>query len=70
MYRNPKDVMVSFFHYNNSMKGIEKSSDLEPFMQKFLSGKGKMFVTKDWFPMASLGVIDNKSTRFGAIEQR
>ncbi|KAM3851050.1 amine sulfotransferase-like [Vipera latastei] len=39
VYRNPKDVMVSFFHYTNSMKGIEKSSDLEPFMQNFLSGK-------------------------------
>ncbi|KAL7987813.1 hypothetical protein Chor_006732, partial [Crotalus horridus] len=38
VYRNPKDILVSYFHYCNCFNGVENSTNLEEFMQKFLSG--------------------------------
>ncbi|KAG8123912.1 hypothetical protein E2320_020049 [Naja naja] len=38
VYRNPKDILVSYFHFINSWSGMEKSRNLEECMQKFLSG--------------------------------
>ncbi|XP_026522041.1 amine sulfotransferase-like, partial [Notechis scutatus] len=42
VYRNPKDILVSYFHYVNSLRGMENSCNLEEHMQRFLSGNGKM----------------------------
>ncbi|KAG8123911.1 hypothetical protein E2320_020046, partial [Naja naja] len=38
VYRNPKDILVSYFHYINSWSGMENSRNLEEYMQIFLSG--------------------------------
>ncbi|XP_039211428.1 amine sulfotransferase-like isoform X2 [Crotalus tigris] len=38
VYRNPKDILVSYFHYSNCFNGVENSTNLEEFMQRFLSG--------------------------------
>ncbi|KAM3851051.1 amine sulfotransferase-like [Vipera latastei] len=38
VYRNPKDILVSYFHYHNSFQGIENATNLEEYMQDFLSG--------------------------------
>ncbi|XP_039211425.1 amine sulfotransferase-like [Crotalus tigris] len=38
VYRNPKDILVSYFHYCNCFHGVENSTNLEEFMQRFLSG--------------------------------
>ncbi|KAK9411521.1 Sulfotransferase [Crotalus adamanteus] len=38
VYRNPKDILVSYFHFRKSFHGIENSTNLEKYMQKFLSG--------------------------------
>ncbi|XP_062042642.1 amine sulfotransferase [Lepus europaeus] len=39
VYRNPKDVLISFFHFSNLVVKLEASSTLENFMEKFLDGK-------------------------------
>ncbi|XP_062980817.1 amine sulfotransferase-like isoform X2 [Elgaria multicarinata webbii] len=38
VYRNPKDAMVSLFHYNKMLKRFEDSFKLECFMQRYLVG--------------------------------
>ncbi|XP_070589511.1 amine sulfotransferase-like isoform X2 [Erythrolamprus reginae] len=38
VYRNPKDILVSFFHYTNEFYGMEKASHFEEYLQRFLSG--------------------------------
>uniref|UniRef100_A0A8C5WSB8 Sulfotransferase n=1 Tax=Laticauda laticaudata TaxID=8630 RepID=A0A8C5WSB8_LATLA len=38
VYRNPKDILVSYFHYVNSWSGMENSCNFEEYMQRFLSG--------------------------------
>ncbi|ETE61148.1 Amine sulfotransferase, partial [Ophiophagus hannah] len=40
VYRNPKDILVSYFHYVNAWSGMENSRNLEEYMQRFLSGNG------------------------------
>ncbi|XP_060545065.1 amine sulfotransferase-like [Pantherophis guttatus] len=53
VYRNPKDVLVSFFHYCNSFRILGNSSNLEEYMQSFLSGNviGSLVFNhvKDWY---------------------
>uniref|UniRef100_A0A5F9DFP1 Sulfotransferase n=1 Tax=Oryctolagus cuniculus TaxID=9986 RepID=A0A5F9DFP1_RABIT len=39
VYRNPKDVLISFFHFSNMVVKLEASNTLENFMEKFLDGK-------------------------------
>ncbi|KAI5943708.1 Sulfotransferase 2B1 [Manis javanica] len=39
VYRNPKDVMCSFFHFSNLMKTLKPSGNMEEFMELFLEGK-------------------------------
>ncbi|KYO18887.1 amine sulfotransferase-like [Alligator mississippiensis] len=37
--RNPKDVMVSYFHFSKFMLALETIPDLNTLMERFLSGK-------------------------------
>ncbi|KAM5256138.1 LOW QUALITY PROTEIN: amine sulfotransferase-like [Ctenodactylus gundi] len=39
IYRNPKDVMVSYFHFSNWIATLEPTDTLEHYMEKFLDGK-------------------------------
>ncbi|XP_036103649.1 amine sulfotransferase-like [Molossus molossus] len=39
VYRNPKDVMTSYFHFSNLMVLLEAANDMEHFMKRFLDGK-------------------------------
>ncbi|KAI5943726.1 Bile salt sulfotransferase [Manis javanica] len=39
LYRNPKDVMCSFFHFSNMMRILKPSTNMEEFMELFLEGK-------------------------------
>lgn len=77
MYRNPKDILVSYFHYHNSFQGIENATNLEEYMQKFLSGNGKMeiksLITTTLSKRASVlvcppGVIESNNTQFEAFQ--
>ncbi|OXB61942.1 hypothetical protein ASZ78_013987 [Callipepla squamata] len=38
--RNPKDVLVSYFHFSKFMRTLEKIPDFNIFMERFLAGKG------------------------------
>ncbi|CAO2628050.1 Amine sulfotransferase [Lemmus lemmus] len=46
IYRNPKDVLTSYFHYSNSVVLYEVSDTIETFMQRFLDGR---VVGSNWF---------------------
>ncbi|XP_053919894.1 amine sulfotransferase-like [Cuculus canorus] len=37
--RNPKDVMISYYHFSKYIKTLEEIPDLNIFMERFLSGK-------------------------------
>ncbi|XP_012859976.1 amine sulfotransferase-like [Echinops telfairi] len=39
IYRNPKDVLVSFFHFSQFVTLLEVSDTLEKFMERFLDGR-------------------------------
>ncbi|XP_007957282.1 amine sulfotransferase-like [Orycteropus afer afer] len=39
VYRNPKDVLISFFHFSKLRVTLEPSETMEQFMRKFLDGK-------------------------------
>uniref|UniRef100_A0A8D1BDN2 Sulfotransferase n=1 Tax=Sus scrofa TaxID=9823 RepID=A0A8D1BDN2_PIG len=39
IYRNPKDDLISYFHFSNWLLTLEPSHDIEHFMEKFLDGK-------------------------------
>lgn len=41
IYRNPKDVLTSYFHFTNLMANLEAANSMENFLQTFLDGKGK-----------------------------
>lgn len=38
IYRNPKDVLTSFFHFTNLLVTYEAVDSIEHFMEKFLNG--------------------------------
>ncbi|NXX88253.1 ST3A1 sulfotransferase, partial [Centropus bengalensis] len=37
--RNPKDVLVSYYHFSKFIKSLEEISDFNVFMERFLAGK-------------------------------
>nr|XP_026270781.1 amine sulfotransferase-like [Urocitellus parryii] len=39
IYRNPKDVLVSFFHFSNWVARFKPSDTIENFMEMFLDGQ-------------------------------
>uniref|UniRef100_A0A8C5PK19 Sulfotransferase n=1 Tax=Leptobrachium leishanense TaxID=445787 RepID=A0A8C5PK19_9ANUR len=39
VYRNPKDVMLSFYHFHKILKGFKKQRSWEEFIDMFMSGK-------------------------------
>lgn len=41
--RNPKDVLVSYYHFSKFIRTLEKISDFNIFMERFLAGKGRIF---------------------------
>ncbi|XP_036269685.1 amine sulfotransferase-like [Pipistrellus kuhlii] len=46
VYRNPKDVMTSYFHFSNILVTLEAGNNMEHFMERFLDGK---VVGSRWF---------------------
>ncbi|XP_014384197.1 PREDICTED: amine sulfotransferase [Myotis brandtii] len=46
IYRNPKDVMTSYFHFSNMVVALEAANDMEHFMKRFLDGN---VVGSRWF---------------------
>lgn len=40
IYRNPKDVLISFFHFSNWVATLEATETIEHYLEKFLDGKG------------------------------
>lgn len=40
--RNPKDVMVSHYHFSKYMRVVEEVPDFNLFMERFLAGKGRI----------------------------
>ncbi|XP_004674152.1 PREDICTED: amine sulfotransferase-like [Condylura cristata] len=39
IYRNPKDVLISYYHFSNFFSGFEPSQSIECFIERFLDGK-------------------------------
>ncbi|XP_054555102.1 amine sulfotransferase-like [Talpa occidentalis] len=39
IYRNPKDILISYYHFSNWVTAFEPSENIECFMEKFLNGK-------------------------------
>uniref|UniRef100_A0A8D0DQN3 Sulfotransferase n=1 Tax=Salvator merianae TaxID=96440 RepID=A0A8D0DQN3_SALMN len=39
--RNPKDALVSYFHFSKILTDMEDEPDFGKFMERFLAGKGK-----------------------------
>ncbi|MBZ3878700.1 Amine sulfotransferase [Sciurus carolinensis] len=46
IYRNPKDVLVSFFHFSNWVARLEPADTIEHFMERFLDGE---VIGSRWF---------------------
>lgn len=40
--RNPKDVMVSYYHFSKYISTLEEVPDFNDFMERFLAGKGRI----------------------------
>ncbi|XP_006879214.1 PREDICTED: amine sulfotransferase-like [Elephantulus edwardii] len=53
VYRNPKDVMNSYFHFSKFVSVLEPIKDIEEFMKRFLDGKvvGSLWFdhVRDWY---------------------
>ncbi|XP_051549063.1 amine sulfotransferase-like [Myxocyprinus asiaticus] len=54
--RNPKDVMVSYFHFSNNMKKLDSSESYDEMLEKFFTG---WMVGGCWFDHIK-GWITNK----------
>uniref|UniRef100_A0A674ICX7 Sulfotransferase n=1 Tax=Terrapene triunguis TaxID=2587831 RepID=A0A674ICX7_9SAUR len=46
VFRNPKDVAVSYYHFYNKNPGLPNVSSWDEFFQKFMSGEGT--VIRSW----------------------
>ncbi|OBS56950.1 hypothetical protein A6R68_11925, partial [Neotoma lepida] len=46
IYRNPKDILISFFHFSNWVVSLEATDTIEHYLEKFLDGK---VVGSCWF---------------------
>lgn len=44
MARNPKDVLVSYFHFHKLANMLETPKDFNGFFEKFMRGDGKEMV--------------------------
>ncbi|GAB1295022.1 Sulfotransferase [Apodemus speciosus] len=42
IYRNPKDVLISFFHFSNWLVTLEATDTIDHFLEKFLDGKADL----------------------------
>ncbi|XP_055981328.1 amine sulfotransferase-like [Sorex fumeus] len=56
VYRNPKDVMTSFFHFSNLVVKFESADNMQSYMNTFLDGK---VVGSIWFDHVK-GWYDNR----------
>ncbi|RXM91371.1 Amine sulfotransferase [Acipenser ruthenus] len=56
--RNPKDAMVSYFHFHNIMVKMEKTKDFSSFMDKYVNGKGTIGDWKNTFTVAQSEFFD------------
>ncbi|XP_056112590.1 amine sulfotransferase-like [Rhinichthys klamathensis goyatoka] len=54
--RNPKDVMVSYFHFSNNMKNLDSSESMGEMLEKFFTG---CMIGGRWFDHVK-GWITNK----------
>lgn len=45
VFRNPKDVLVSMYHFHKISVTIETPKDFDTFLEKFLVGKGKKILS-------------------------
>lgn len=45
MARNPKDVIVSYYHYHRLLEFHQFTGDLETFAEYFITDKGKYIQT-------------------------
>ncbi|KAL1251448.1 hypothetical protein QQF64_019244 [Cirrhinus molitorella] len=54
--RNPKDVMVSYFHFSNNMKNLDSSESFDEILEKFFTGS---VIGGCWFDHVK-GWITNK----------
>ncbi|XP_077015566.1 amine sulfotransferase-like [Tamandua tetradactyla] len=46
IYRNPKDILISYYHFSNLLVRLQASDNLEQFMKRFLDGK---VLGSSWF---------------------
>uniref|UniRef100_K7FD24 Sulfotransferase n=1 Tax=Pelodiscus sinensis TaxID=13735 RepID=K7FD24_PELSI len=75
--RNPKDVVVSYFHFSNLVVSLEKVPDFNSFLEKFLAGKaspgswldhiGGWFTHRDDFNILFLTFEEMKNDLRGAV---
>lgn len=42
MVRNPKDVLVSYFHFHKLANMLETPKDFDDFFDKFLTDRGEI----------------------------
>lgn len=54
--RNPKDIMVSYFHFSNNMKNLDSSENMGEMLEKFFTG---CMIGGRWFDHVK-GWITNK----------
>uniref|UniRef100_A0A8C2TA88 Sulfotransferase n=2 Tax=Coturnix japonica TaxID=93934 RepID=A0A8C2TA88_COTJA len=53
--RNPKDVLVSYYHFSKFIVILEKIPDFNILMERFLAGKGRIFfLTKEPKPYSMM----------------
>nr|XP_019596892.1 PREDICTED: amine sulfotransferase-like [Rhinolophus sinicus] len=51
IYRNPKDVLTSYFHFSNLIVAMQATDNMEVFLEKFLDGKGNHeFIIQATYP--------------------